>query len=66
MPTAKVSIKTKKKKIKKAEKGNGTSPTELISWPLQIPMTGCPDYFLLADPIRKYVRWYLLPAVLAD
>lgn len=52
-----LAVNAEKKKIKKerkkAEKDNATSPTELVSWPLQIPMTGCPDYFLLTDPIRK-------------
>lgn len=52
MLAAKAAIKKKNKK-KKAEKDNATSPTELVSWLLQIPMTACPDYFLLTDPIRK-------------
>ena len=55
----------KKSSEKKPEKDNAASPTELVPWPLQIPGTGCTDYFLLTATIRKEVRWYLLPAGLA-
>lgn len=42
MLVANAAIKKKKKKRKKGEKDNATSSTELVSQPVQTPMTGCP------------------------